>query len=253
MDICSALAAHASKKHLRRLAAALGLQADAPGSLAALLETPPDAARAAVTQVFKKAPKEAQKLWAVVEEWMAEGPPEGALADPEEEDVGGGEEDGGEAEPPLPRSANACVECGKDTPFVFILLGCRLCERCEKRGGRYTLVPFPLAKSIHGLQDRDLHALNGHGEGISRVFLRADVEACAARAHQTAEKEVAALRAAAKKAWRAESFATDHKGHTHKWKQWNTHTYQQTQAIRKMTADPMMANLMELSGLVHVG
>lgn len=162
--------------------------------------------------------------------------------------------------------------CIGRTPYVFKLRGsCRLCERCERSDpAKYGVVQLDLACTMHALSERDLDGIasvvigdttRGRRCNQSRqtLFLRSDVEACAARVHRGRPGgEAAAHHRAAAAAWKTNSFKPDsrHNGKTHKWKAWNSPTFHQQQSFAKHhSADTTedAAACVGLSALTYVG
>ena len=139
-----------------------------------------------------------------------------------------------------------CTECHARTEFVFALSNCWLCEACERSNpSKYGVVELKVACAMHALSERDLASLRsvvidrkkpGGGSagktGGPRLFLRSDVEACAASRHQH-QGEAAAHQRKAKADWKANSFKTDAQGKTHKWKAMNSPTYHMKQSAAK--------------------
>ena len=148
--------------------------------------------------------------------------------------------------------AGCCVECGAATDYVFALLGVRLCQGCERRCPKYALVTRGLASRAHALGDWDLDSLRSLDLDGKACFLRTDVEAVA-----TGRETTAKLREQSAREWRSQSFKTDHRGKTHKWKQLNTATFQKQRANRKHRGDAecddvdVSTDCMDLSGLVR--
>lgn len=254
MDISSALSKYASRKQLRRFAASLNLQADDPGTLDSLLCLDRMRVQKALKDSFKNA-KECALLESAIDEWIANGPPKDVQdsvveAKPEETVLSA----------PVLQLANTgsappqcCVECHARTPYEFRLLGCRLCESCERSNPKYTLMTLAVARSMHGLTEGDLRGLQSMGKGDKRFFLRSDIEQRAVGKHGSCSAELAALKREASKEWKQNSFSTDHRGKTHKWKEWNSTTYQKKQAMRKQESfDDSAFDCMNLSGLVYV-
>jgi hypothetical protein len=283
MDLGSSLASFASRKQLRRFAASLGLHADEPGGLVALLALPEARVNTALADsVSAGAGRHA--LASHIAQMAREGPPSvlvraaAALAQEERAAAAATATAAAAAAAACPvAAAGCCVECRKRTPYVFELRGrCRLCEGCERRNAsKYALLSRSLACAVHALAQADLHPLphvlrqgGAAGKGkLEPLYLRADVEALAARVHGGAG-EVAARQRGAAREWKEKSFSTDARsGKSHKWKEWNTATFQKQQRMRKhhhqapspsasqqqQQQSDAMAGCMDLSGLVHVG
>ena len=244
MHIATALAEHGSRKQLRRFAAELGLQADEPGSLRELLAFSQNAVDAAMRNAFADAEARA-RLVAHLQQLAADGVPS------EETD---GEDDMQAAEAAARPKAppETCVDCRTRTKYVFELMACRLCESCERSHPRkYGLVDLATAQGLYGLTEQDLNALNSTGGKRlkSRVFLRSDVEA------RAASMDTQTHRRAAAEEWKANSFRPDARGNgkTHKWKEWNSHTYQMQKSMEKQHPLDGGSTCVDLSGLVCVG
>jgi hypothetical protein len=121
---------------------------------------------------------------------------------------------------------------------------------------------------MHALTERDLAGLrsmvvgkprNGRKPCGPRLFLRSDIEACAAMVHhrQSRGGEAAAHQRVAASEWKANSFKEDAKGNgkTHKWKAWNSPTYHMQQSAAKHCSHitDRDAACVGLSGLNFVG
>lgn len=184
--------------------------------------------------------------------------------------------------------ARCCVECRQPTPFVFEIAGAagarggsgatgefpRLCQRCERQNPqKYQLLTVELAASLYAVSQAELRSqcasccrlsVPGSSGGSLRagpeVVLQAEAErlfsggSCANRADSSL---VSRKQATSAEEWRSNSFRTDHKGKTHKWKEWNSGTFQRKKQITKYTGgskeDDMFAAMFDLSGLNHVG
>jgi len=79
--------------------------------------------------------------------------------------------------------ASQCVECGELTDFEHAILGCRLCETCERRHSRYALIRSSLAIREFQLPLSAMQQLPGVDGSTGRVFLRSMVEQLAERQH----------------------------------------------------------------------
>ena len=286
MDLGSSLASFASRKQLRRFAASLGLHADEPGGLVALLALPEARVNAALADSVS-AGVGRHALASHIAQMAREGPPSAlvraaaATAQEERAAAAAAATAAAAAAAACPvAAAGCCVECRERTPYVFELRGrCRLCEGCERRNApKYALLSRSLACAVHALTQADLRPLphvlrQGGTTGKGKpepLYLRADVEALAARVHGGAG-EVAARQRGAAREWKEKSFSTDARsGKSHKWKAWNTATFQKQQRMRKhqhQASSPSasqqqqqqqqqsdaMAGCMDLSGLAHVG
>ena len=152
------------------------------------------------------------------------------------------------------------MECKKSTPFVFEILSCRLCERCEPRnGGRYGLLTAAMAESLLGVSEHELERLRWGRDRASgtRVFLRTDVEAVARGSADASEKQTGEKQ----QEWRDNSFSVDHTGKTRKWKEWNSATFQRRKnnektgcsGLQKSGEDAIVEAMLDLSGLRYVG
>lgn len=260
MDISSSLAKYASRKQLRRFAASLSLQADEPGSLTSLLNLDKFKVRDALKSSFKNA-TECAALQTTIEKWMEHGAPQEILENVDSA-VDAEENIHATTEVPSIRPKTAppqcCVECHTRTPYLFQLLNCRLCAPCERANSKYTLMTLACARSMHGLSESDLRGVRSMGHGDKRFFLRSDIEKCSVRAHGSSDAELAALKREASREWKQNSFSTDRRGKTQKWKEWNSVTYQKKQSMRKqdsglsMTIDDATSDCLDLSGLVRV-
>lgn len=260
MDLSSALSKYASRKQLRRFAASLSLQADEPGSLASLLNLDKMRVRQALKDSFKSV-KEIEVLESTIEEWMEHGPPSNLIVAPADAEENVHATPVASSGTPKTAPSKCCVECHIRTPYVFRILDCRLCESCERANAKYTLMTFAVARSMHGLSESNLRGVRSIGQGDKRFFLRSDVEKCVVRTHGTCGAEVAALKREASREWKQNSFSTDARGKTQKWKEWNSVTYQKKQSMRKqdsgysdLTAntDDATFDCMNFSGLVYV-
>ena len=155
---------------------------------------------------------------------------------------------------------------------MFKLRGnCRLCERCERSNpAKYGVVELGLACTMHALSERDLDHVPSVVIGSSntgrrqkrsgpRLFLRSDVEACAARVHKDRPGgEAAAHHQMAAATWKTNSFKPDarNSGKTHKWKAWNSPTFHQQQSFAKhhcADASEDAAACVGLSALSYAG
>jgi len=183
-----------------------------------------------------------------------------------------------------------CVECQQPTPFVFGIAGVsgarggagttgelpRLCQRCERQNPRkYQLLTVEFAASLYAVGQAEVRSqctsccrLSAPGSSGSsarsgpEVVLQAEAErlfsggSCADRADGSLASRKQATSA---EEWRANSFRTDHKGKTHKWKEWNSGTFQRKKQIAKdgsfglPNEQDLFAAMFELSGLKHVG
>lgn len=76
-----------------------------------------------------------------------------------------------------------CVECRTPTHFEHALLGCRLCESCERGCPRYALVRSGLAMQEYQLSQNALRSLPQLKGATGVVYLRAHVSSLAARLH----------------------------------------------------------------------
>eukprot|EP01051_Picozoa_sp_SAG22_P019541 SAG22_NODE_3643_length_1597_cov_4.369826_2_plen_171_part_00 len=138
MDISSSLAAHASRKQLRRFAAELGLHADDPSSLAELVRLDVATIREAIHATIAGADRQAG-LASYLEGLVADGLPPALLEQAQADEAMAAEQhEALKAKPAAAAAARAaaaprhcCVECHARTPLVFELPGCRLCESCE--------------------------------------------------------------------------------------------------------------------------
>ncbi|GLC33798.1 hypothetical protein PLESTM_000112500 [Pleodorina starrii] len=77
------------------------------------------------------------------------------------------------------RRRTLCVECGSPSRYVFALLGCWLCEKCEHGSPRYGLVTALEAAKRYGVPYAALAALSYHEACGTRFYLRSAVEAIA--------------------------------------------------------------------------
>lgn len=285
MDLTSALGPFgASRKKLGRFAAALKLEHDCddPGSLEALMKVysrDEDRVRQEIRnclcfEASQKKPKKReeqgnsdlqQTLEVVLEEWSRNGLPQLEVVEensPVLENVG----EVIAASSAVP-GKDCCVECCNPTPYVFQLLeNPRLCQRCETRNpNKYQLIALDLAKQMYALSDSELSRLSTlsveSAGKKTRVALKSDVEKLAAAADDVGRKQQASAQE-----WRDNSFKTDHKGKTHKWKEWNSGTFQRKKQIGKQGTsglyagdmatgakeEQLMMSMFELSGLKHV-
>ncbi|CAK9030904.1 unnamed protein product [Durusdinium trenchii] len=79
--------------------------------------------------------------------------------------------------------ATQCVECGALTDFEHAILGCRLCEACERSHSRYALIRSSLAIREFQLPLSAMQQLPGVDGSTGRVFLRSMVQQLAERQH----------------------------------------------------------------------
>lgn len=249
MDMTSALASYgASRKQLRRLAAALKLPScDDQGSLQALLDADPMQVCKELGNCFDKNKGLQDALRSALDEWRSSGPPP-IVADEDEE--------GTESDAPRPpmdeRSECSCVECGAPTPYVFEPLSCRLCETCERRcPGKYQLLTPNLARQAHAFSGSELSSLKSFNVGQWQgLVLKADVDKLAqAVATRTLKNRASAAE------WREKSFSVDHRGRRHKWKEWNSATFQRQKQVAKgeMASEDVLSEMFDVSGLRYVG
>lgn len=76
-----------------------------------------------------------------------------------------------------------CIECGNHTDFEHAIIGCRLCECCEKSLPQYALIrPSIIAREFH-LDVKAMRSLPHLDGSTGRVYLRAHVENLAATYH----------------------------------------------------------------------
>eukprot|EP00439_Symbiodinium_sp_Y106_P005958 s6293_g1.t1 len=79
--------------------------------------------------------------------------------------------------------AAQCVECGRHTDFEHAILGCRLCEACERANSKYALIRSHTAVKEYQLPLSAMNTL-AHMDGVTgRVYLRASVSSLADRHH----------------------------------------------------------------------
>eukprot|EP00928_Gymnodinium_smaydae_P081375 TRINITY_DN64911_c0_g1_i1.p1 TRINITY_DN64911_c0_g1~~TRINITY_DN64911_c0_g1_i1.p1 ORF type:complete len:478 (+),score=92.87 TRINITY_DN64911_c0_g1_i1:96-1529(+) len=83
--------------------------------------------------------------------------------------------------------ASCCCECGTPTEFEHVLVGCRLCERCEKSYPRYALVRASHAMEEFQLSQAWMRCLPHLDGATGRVYLRSSVVRLAAIVHQPEE------------------------------------------------------------------
>lgn len=79
--------------------------------------------------------------------------------------------------------ASRCTECGTPTPFEHVILGCRLCQQCERSCARYALVRAGTAAAESQLPREALQALRYFSSVSGRVYLRCEVEELVASHH----------------------------------------------------------------------
>lgn len=284
MDLASALVPlGASRKKLGRFAAALKLEYDCddPGGLEALLQAySRDEGRVCreirnclcSDNVQKNKKKRAEQgssdlqetLEVALQEWSQNGLPK---VDFVKEDCSSSLDINGDAAvvvPPAP-GQGCCIDCLKPTSYVFPLLdNARLCETCERKNPKkYQLIAFDLAKDMFALSDRELGRLSSvvcdTGGKKTRAVLKRDVEKLADAADDVQRKQQLSTQE-----WRDNSFKTDHRGKTHKWKEWNSGTFQRKKQIGKQGTSGLYAgdvrveakeeqlmSMFELSGLKH--
>lgn len=83
----------------------------------------------------------------------------------------------------LQRLASLCVQCRQPTEFEHAIIGCRLCESCERGCPRFALIRVASAIKEYQLSLELLRALP-HADGTTgRVYLRSAVEALASKHH----------------------------------------------------------------------
>lgn len=93
------------------------------------------------------------------------------------------EEPGGARRQYLLHLAAQCVECGCHTDFEHAILGCRLCEACERAHSKYALIRSHTAVKEYQLPLSAMNTL-AHMDGVTgRVYLRASVSSLADRHH----------------------------------------------------------------------
>ena len=274
-DIASALSEYCSRKQLRRFSAELGLQADEPGGLVALLAIEAVTLQTAAATTIADSGRRTALL-----SYLQQLTDSGQASDlMRQAKAAGGTRERGAAtganrphQERAPPPALCCVECHTRTPFVFTLLGCRLCEACERtHPDKYGVVEMELACRIHALTEPDLRGLrsvvlsvdtkrrqrpNGKGNGGPRLFLRSEVEACVARIPEHSRGQVAERhQRVASAEWRENSFKKGAKGKTHKWKAWNSPTHHMQRSAAKHVPMDMAgaSSCVGLSALKHVG
>lgn len=86
----------------------------------------------------------------------------------------------------LARLASQCAECAEPTQFEHAIVGCRLCELCERSYARYALVRSSAAMQEYQLPEMALRSLPHMDGATGRVYLRCAVEALAERYHSRA-------------------------------------------------------------------
>eukprot|EP00435_Cladocopium_sp_Y103_P072431 s288_g40.t1 len=79
--------------------------------------------------------------------------------------------------------ASQCVDCGELTDFEHAILGCRLCERCERSHAKYALIRSSLAIREFQLPLAAMQQLPGVDGSTGRVYLRSMVQQLAERQH----------------------------------------------------------------------
>eukprot|EP00747_Dinoflagellata_sp_TGD_P187387 gnl/TRDRNA2_/TRDRNA2_45013_c0_seq1.p1 gnl/TRDRNA2_/TRDRNA2_45013_c0~~gnl/TRDRNA2_/TRDRNA2_45013_c0_seq1.p1 ORF type:complete len:407 (+),score=40.45 gnl/TRDRNA2_/TRDRNA2_45013_c0_seq1:91-1221(+) len=80
--------------------------------------------------------------------------------------------------------ATRCVECRKPTEFEHVLIGCRLCQSCERSLAKYTLIGVKAASRYYQLAPARLRESLPSFDGVTgRVYLRSAVERFAAQMH----------------------------------------------------------------------
>ncbi|KAG2431766.1 hypothetical protein HXX76_009262 [Chlamydomonas incerta] len=77
------------------------------------------------------------------------------------------------------RRQTLCVECGEASRYVFLLLSCRLCEKCEHASPRYSLVTALEAAERYGVPYAALGGVPYHEACNTRFYLRTTVESMA--------------------------------------------------------------------------
>ncbi|CAE8611965.1 unnamed protein product [Polarella glacialis] len=85
----------------------------------------------------------------------------------------------------LRQLASQCVECRRPTEFEHGILGCRLCESCERSYPKYALIRYAAADQEYQLPLGALRSLP-HFDGATgreKIYLRTSVEAMAERHH----------------------------------------------------------------------
>eukprot|EP01024_Parvocaulis_polyphysoides_P006221 TRINITY_DN11622_c0_g1_i2.p1 TRINITY_DN11622_c0_g1~~TRINITY_DN11622_c0_g1_i2.p1 ORF type:complete len:326 (+),score=47.86 TRINITY_DN11622_c0_g1_i2:145-1122(+) len=70
---------------------------------------------------------------------------------------------------------HVCVECECRTDYVFALLKCRVCEKCEHQNPRYALATLAEARDGYGLSDAELKTLPCLERYQTYLFLRSQV------------------------------------------------------------------------------
>lgn len=79
--------------------------------------------------------------------------------------------------------ASQCVDCGELTDFEHAILGCRLCESCERSHAKYALIRSSLAIREFQLPLAAMQQLPGVDGSTGRVYLRSMVQQLAERQH----------------------------------------------------------------------
>eukprot|EP00927_Polykrikos_kofoidii_P003378 TRINITY_DN11337_c2_g1_i1.p1 TRINITY_DN11337_c2_g1~~TRINITY_DN11337_c2_g1_i1.p1 ORF type:complete len:547 (-),score=64.28 TRINITY_DN11337_c2_g1_i1:94-1734(-) len=94
----------------------------------------------------------------------------------------------------LKRISSLCCECRSFTEFEHAILGCRLCDLCERKHPRYALIRSDYVKKEFQLPLNAQTSLPSFLGATGRVFLRRDVEKLAGRFHAS-DTKLRALRA----------------------------------------------------------
>ena len=79
------------------------------------------------------------------------------------------------------------VECKKVTEYRFYLLGCRLCEQCERSHTKYNMISANMVQDQYGIEPQALRGLP-YMEGPKQyglLYLRSDVEKRASANHSS--------------------------------------------------------------------
>eukprot|EP01025_Chloroclados_australasicus_P056907 TRINITY_DN7083_c1_g1_i1.p2 TRINITY_DN7083_c1_g1~~TRINITY_DN7083_c1_g1_i1.p2 ORF type:complete len:417 (-),score=62.90 TRINITY_DN7083_c1_g1_i1:382-1632(-) len=70
---------------------------------------------------------------------------------------------------------SVCVECERKTNYVFALLNCRLCEKCEHQNPRYALATLAEARDGYGLSNAELRGMPYLERYNTLLFVRSQV------------------------------------------------------------------------------
>jgi ferredoxin len=83
----------------------------------------------------------------------------------------------------LCRLASRCIECWQPTPYEHAIVGCRLCEQCERSCPTYVLVRAHIAMTEFQLSQHQIRSLPHLDGATGRVYLRSSLVSLAEKVH----------------------------------------------------------------------